>query len=51
MEFKVLFNSRNHEKHFVCPNYLRLEIKKKLISWIWGVALYGSETWAVGEQG
>jgi hypothetical protein len=30
---------------------LSLEIKKKLIkTCIWGVAIYGSETWTVGEN-
>jgi hypothetical protein len=33
-------------------NAVNLEIKMKLIkSCIWSVALYGSETWTLGESG
>jgi len=41
----------NNKKHLLCSNNLSLGMKKKLIkSCIWSVALYGSETWTLGEN-
>ena len=45
---KVMFNNK---KQLLCSNNLSLKMKKKLIkSYIWGIALYGSETWTLGKN-
>ena len=47
-EDKVMFNNK---KQLMCSNNLSLEMEKKLIkSCVWSVALYGSETRAVGKN-
>jgi hypothetical protein len=41
----------NNKQRLLCPNYLSLEMKKKLIkSYICSVALNESETWTLGEN-
>jgi hypothetical protein len=41
----------NNKKQLLCSNNPSLEMKKKFIkSWIWSVALYGSETWTLGKN-
>jgi len=38
----------NNKKQLLCSNNFSLEMEKKIIqSCIWGVALYGSETWTL----
>ena len=40
-----------NNKQLLCSNNLSLEKKKQIIkSCIWSVALYGSETWTLGEN-
>jgi hypothetical protein len=47
-EAKVMFNNKNQ---LLCSNNLSWEIKKRLISsCIWSVAVYGSETWTLGQH-
>ena len=47
-EAKVVFNNK---KQLLCSNNFSLEIKKKLIkSFIWSVALHGSEMWTLGKK-
>ena len=47
-EDKVMFNNK---KQLMCWNDLSLEMEKKFIkSFIWSVALYGLETWTLGEN-
>ena len=41
----------NNRKKLLCSNNFSLEIKKKSIkSWVWSVAVYGSETWTLGKN-
>ena len=41
----------NNKKQLLCSNNLSLEMIKTLIkSWIWSVALYGSETGTLGKN-
>ena len=49
-EAKVMFSNKKQ----LCSNNLSLEIKKKkkklIKSYIWSVALFGSETWTLGKN-
>jgi hypothetical protein len=40
----------NNKKQLFCSNKLGLEIIKTYKIYIWNVALYGSETWTLGEN-
>jgi hypothetical protein len=47
-EAKVMFNNK---KQLLGSNNVSLEMKKNIIkSFIWSVALYGSETWTLGKN-
>jgi len=47
-EPKIIINNR---KQLLCSNNLGLEMKRETLkSCIWRVALYGSETWALGKN-
>ena len=52
VEFHVMADGENEKMTpHASSNNFSLEMKKKLIkSCIWGVALYGSETWTVGKN-
>ena len=41
----------NNKKHLLCSNNLSVEMKRKRTkSCIWSVAVYGSETWTLGNN-
>jgi hypothetical protein len=47
-EAEVMFHNK---KQLLCSNNFSLEIKKKFTkTFIWNVALFGSETWTLGEN-